>query len=86
MIIDDGELYGDYDVKDSDNEKGKNIGDENSLWMTMIRTVIMATGKTMLLTMAMKMRMRANSKFFGIPFLLNRMVMKTGQTHCGRRQ
>ena len=40
----------------------------NSLWMTMIRTVIMATGKTMLLTMAMKMRMRC---FFGIPSLLN---------------
>ena len=35
----------------------------NVLWMTMIRTVIMTTGKTMLLTMAMKMRMRTNSMF-----------------------
>ena len=50
----------------------------NVLWMTMIRTVIMTTGKTILLTMAMKMRMRTNSMLFGIPSLLNRMVMKTG--------
>ena len=50
----------------------------NSLWITMITKVIMTTGKTMVLTMAMKMRMRANSILLGIPSLLNRMVMKTG--------
>ena len=50
----------------------------NVLWLTMIRTVIMTTGKTMVLTMAMKMRMRANSILLGIPSLLNRIVMKTG--------
>ena len=41
----------------------------NSLWMTMIRTVIMATGKTIVLTMAMKMRMITKSCFLGfVPF------------------
>ena len=41
----------------------------SNIEMTIIRTVIMTTGKTMLSTMAMKMRMRAKSMLFGIPSL-----------------